>query len=114
MTFETPSVRRPTSPDTCCLQKVKESKWIDVALITGGIALLVIGILANEDSYLRQTCKLIHEEFTSLQCGTFWKEHGWTETHNTPSYKEAFYQEGRDQNNWRLLSKDLCDRFASL
>lgn len=35
------------SPVSSCMQKVKESKWIDVALITGCVALLVMGILAS-------------------------------------------------------------------
>jgi len=30
-----------------CLQKIKASKWIDVALLTGFAALLIIGILAS-------------------------------------------------------------------
>jgi hypothetical protein len=35
------------SSTSSCLQKIMESKWTDVALITGCAALLVIGILAS-------------------------------------------------------------------
>jgi len=76
-------------------------------------------VLMSEDCYLRQTFTLLYNEFTSLHCGTFWEEHDWTETSriiekfkNDSSYRAAFYQNGTDQNNWRLLSNDFCDRLS--
>ena len=62
---------------------------------------------------------MLYSEFTSLHCGIFWEEHDWTETSriiekfkNDSSYRAAFYQNRTDQNNWRLLSNDFCDRLS--
>lgn len=47
MTARTSSSSETNFAQASCLSKIKESKWTDIALVTGCAALLVIGILAS-------------------------------------------------------------------